>query len=187
MLRRPQLDQLARYAPYDEDARAMNARQRRFVEQEPRCIKRALPVGHHPGSDWINDNAKAPVQLTQHRKLDRWLQLGGHADGEDDVLSVALREAREESGLAEVSPILAGIFVSDVHVIPARGDEPQHFLYDARWLLVADRSLPRVISSESKVLAWVSRDELPRLSSDRSMLRMAKKLKASLAQGSLFR
>src|SRR3569623_1956902 len=135
MHRRPLLDQHARYEPYDEDERAMYARLRRIDAQEPRCFERTLQVVHVTGSGWIVDLAHTHVLLTHLRKLDRWLQLGGHADGEADVLSVELREAREESGLAKVTPILAGIFDSDVHVIPARGAEPQHFHYDVRWLL----------------------------------------------------
>src|SRR3569832_496180 len=119
MHRRPLLNQLTRKEPYNEDERTMNDRLRRVVEQEPRGFERTLQGGHVTGSAWIVDHAHTHVLLTHHRKLDRWLQLGGHADGEADVLSVALREAREESGLAEVTPILAGIFDTDVHVIPA--------------------------------------------------------------------
>src|SRR3569832_556955 len=159
MHRRPLLDQLARYEPYDEDERAMYDRLRRFVEQEPRCFERTLQVGHVTGSAWIVDHAHTHVLLPHHRKLDRWLQLGGHADGEAEVLSVALREAREESGLAEITPIMAGIFDSDVHVIPARGDEPQHKHNNKHKQQKTDRTLPLVICSESKDLAWVSLDE----------------------------
>src|SRR3569832_2721477 len=108
MHRRPLLDQLARYEPYDEDERAMYARLRRFVAQEPRCFARTLQVGHVTGSAWLVDHAHTHVLLTHHRKLDRWLQLSGHADGEADVQSVALREAREESGLAADTPKLPG-------------------------------------------------------------------------------
>src|SRR3569832_1859518 len=79
MHRRPLLDQLARYVPYDEDERAMYDRLRRFVEQEPRCFERTLLVGLVTGSAWIVDHAHTHVLLTHHRKLDRWLQLGGHA------------------------------------------------------------------------------------------------------------
>src|SRR3569623_1653752 len=120
MHRRPLLDQLARKEPYVEDERAMYVRLRCFDEQEPRCCERTLLVGHVTGSAWIVDHAHTHVLLTHHRKLDRWLQLGGHADGEADVLSVALRDAREESGLAGVQPLHRDIFAVDVHAIPAR-------------------------------------------------------------------
>lgn len=160
---------------------------RRFVEQEPRCLERTLPIGHITGSAWIVDHARTHVLLTHHRKLDRWLQLGGHADGETDILNVALRETREESGLTDVTPLLNDIFDIDVHIIPARGNEPEHLHYDVRWLLAADRNRPLVISSESKDLAWIAFDALHHLTSDRSMLRMAEKLQAPLTRGLLSR
>lgn len=177
MHRRPLLDLLAHYRPYDRDEHAMYDRLCRFVEQEPRCFERSLATGHITGSAWIVDHARTHVLLTHHRKLDRWLQLGGHADGETDILNVALREAREESGLEEVTPLSNGIFDIDVHVIPAREAEPEHLHFDVRWLLEADRNPSLVVSSESKDLAWVDLNELHHLSTDRSMLRMAEKLK----------
>lgn len=170
------LQHLARYRPHDEHEREMYETLREFVTNEPDCFERSLSVGHITGSAWIVDHARTHVLLTHHRKLDRWLQLGGHADGEADILNVALREAREESGLADVQPLHRDIFDVDVHAIPARGSEPRHLHYDVRWLLVADRAAPLVISSESKDLAWVPLIELDRFTNDRSMLRMAEKI-----------
>src|SRR3569833_1207079 len=171
------LQHLARYRTNDEHEREMYEALRRFVEQEPRCFKRSLSVGHITGSAWIVDYTRTHVLLTHHRKLDRWLQLGGHADGEAEILNVALREAREESGLAGVQPLHRDIFDVAVHVIPERGNEPRHLHYDVRWLLTAARAAPLVISSESKDLAWVPVIELDRFTNDRSMLRMAEKIK----------
>ena len=87
--------------------------------------------------------------LTQHAKLGRWLQLGGHSDGDPDTLEVALREAREESRL-EVRAVDENIFDLDVHLIPVRGDEPAH--YHMRVLVQAMEDRFRV-SEESRALA----------------------------------
>lgn len=173
---------LQHYRPHDVDEGDMHARVLRFVEREPRCFERTLAEGHITGSAWIVDRDRGHVLLTHHRKLDRWLQLGGHADGESDVLAVALREAHEESGLIDIRPLLSGIFDIDVHAIPARGAEPQHLHYDVRWLLEADRTAPLVISGESRDLAWVALDELEDLTRDRSIMRMAEKLRALYPQ-----
>ena len=79
--------------------------------------------------------------LTHHRKLDRWLQLGGHVDGEQAVHVAALREAQEESGLQHFSFVkIAGRllpFDIDIHPIPATPAEPAHHHYDLRYLLLA--------------------------------------------------
>lgn len=177
MHRLPLLRQLKNYRPVDAHEQEMYTRLVYFVESEPLCFERSLAQGHVTGSSWIVDRARTHVLLTHHRKLDRWLQLGGHAEGEADVLNVALREAREESGLCDIVPVRDGIFDVDVHPIPARATEPRHDHYDVRWLLEADRAAPLIISSESKDLAWVELNALESFTQDRSITRMADKLR----------
>lgn len=175
MHRRSLLTKLQDYQPHDAGERDMYETLMRFVETERDCFERSLRIGHVTGSAWIVNPAHNRVLLTHHRKLDRWLQLGGHADGDPDILAVALREAREESGLPDVRPMSEAIFDVDVHPIPARGAEPRHLHYDVRFLLQADDTAPLVISSESKNLAWVELGEIGRYSSDASITRMAAK------------
>jgi 8-oxo-dGTP pyrophosphatase MutT (NUDIX family) len=110
--------------------------------------------------------------LTHHRKLDKWLQLGGHADGELDPLAVARREAYEESGLRSIRVLTKRIFDVDVHRIPARGEEPEHFHYDIRYLMEADRTEPLLVSSESKAIAWVELASIRTYTEEESMLRL---------------
>ena len=113
-----------------------------FVEQNEMCFERSLDIGHITGSAWVLDFHRTHTLLTHHAKLDKWLQLGGHSDGDPDTLEVALREVREESGLVEVRPISEAIFDVDAHLIPARGAEPEHIHYDIRFLAEADREAP---------------------------------------------
>jgi 8-oxo-dGTP pyrophosphatase MutT (NUDIX family) len=110
-------------------------------------------AGHFTASAWLVDAAGERLLMTHHRKLGRWLQLGGHADGDRDLGLVALREAEEESGLTdlEVSP---EIFDLDRHWIPERGDVPGHWHYDVRYVVRATGSEDFVVSDESHALAW---------------------------------
>ena len=147
----------------------------RFVETEQSCFDRTLQIGHVTGSAWIVDRSHTKALLTHHLKLDRWLQLGGHADGDPDVLRVAMREAREESGIEHIRPVSEAIFDVDVHPIPARGMEPRHLHYDVRFLLEADSEAPLVISGESKDLAWMSLTEIAHVTTERSISRMVTK------------
>jgi 8-oxo-dGTP pyrophosphatase MutT (NUDIX family) len=115
------------------------------------------------------------VLLMHHRKLDRWLQPGGHADGDADLARVALREAREETGLSDLH-LEGGIFDLDRHRIPARANEPGHWHYDVRYLVRAGANESFVVNAESHALAWrpvleVARDE----TLDASLRRMARK------------
>ncbi len=127
------------------------------------------------GSAWIVDCERTHALLTHHRKLDKWLQLGGHADGDPDILRVALREAREESSLEAIRPVSEEIFDVDIHAIPARGGEPAHFHYDVRFLLEADRAAALAVSEESRSLAWVPLDRVAELNGEESVLRMVRK------------
>ena len=93
------------------------------------------------------------VLLTHHRKLGRWLQLGGHADGDRDLARVALREAEEESGLRGLV-VEPAIFDLDRHWIPERGAEPGHWHYDVRYVVRATGGEDFIVSDESHALAW---------------------------------
>jgi len=159
----------------DAHEAAMVADTIRFVEEHEDCLLRSCAPGHLTGSAWIVDATRTRTLLTHHRKLNKWLQLGGHADGEADMRGVALREAREESGLTRLRAVSDQIFDVDRHVIPARGSEPEHFHYDLRFMIEADPAEPLAISDESHDLAWVDVAQVTALNPEESMARMVRK------------
>lgn len=161
--------------PLDPNEAAMTAAMIHFVEAHEDCFQRSCLVGHLTGSAWVVDPARTQVVLTHHRKLDRWLQLGGHADGDPDLLAVALREAREEAGLTRLHPLSVAPFDVDCHRIPARGATPEHWHYDLRFLIEADPAEPLIVSDESHDVAWVALGEVGRLNPSESMARMVRK------------
>jgi 8-oxo-dGTP pyrophosphatase MutT (NUDIX family) len=175
MHRRSLISLLEAYSPSHATDAAARDRILRFVRGHDDCFERSLLEGHVTGSAWIVNASRTQCLLTHHRKLDRWLQLGGHADGQTDALEVAMREAREESGLTSLRPVSEAIFDCDVHPIPGRRDEPEHFHYDVRFLLEADDAEPLVLSEESKELAWVALADVASLESDESVMRMVAK------------
>jgi len=140
----------------------------------PACYRRDCFPGHYTGSAWLVSPRGTQVLLTHHRKLDRWLQLGGHADGDADLGAVALREAGEESGLQGLV-LEPAIYDLDRHWIPPRGADPGHWHYDVRFVVRATKSTDFVLSSESKALAWRDVAEIARNDQfDESMRRMAR-------------
>lgn len=162
-----------------------------FVRSTPDCFHRSHLAGHVTGSALVVPPGLDRVLLMLHGKLGRWLQLGGHADGHPRVEEVALREAREESGLEDLEflpwerllcrdgPLP---FDLDVHALPARGAEPEHLHHDVRFLLVARGGLEPRRNAESRELRWVPLAEARRLTSEESMLRQFRKLEALAAR-----
>ena len=146
-----------------------------FLDSAPQVFERSHAHGHFTGSAWLVSADGERVLLTHHRKLGRWLQLGGHADGDRDLARVALREAEEESGLRELV-VEPGIFDLDRHLIPARGNEPAHWHYDVRYVVRATGSEAFEVSEESLELAWrpvraIAQD----VQADESLRRMAQR------------
>ncbi len=163
---------------YQERYNSRSAEVERFcqlIEMSERCACRDyFDPGHLTGSAWVVDESSSRVLLLHHGKLKRWLQPGGHADGEFDLASVALRETREESGLTRLSLVNEAIFDIDIHQIPSRGSEPAHLHFDVRYLVRADSSEQLVLSHESRDLAWIEVEQLQQYTTEESVLRMAR-------------
>ncbi len=121
------------------------------------------------------DAGRTRTLLTHHRKLGLWLQLGGHADGDPDLAAVAMREAREESGLTRLRLVGPTIFDLDRHLIPERKGVPAHWHFDLRFLIEADPGEALVVSDESHDLAWVELPRVTALNPEESLARMVRK------------
>lgn len=149
-----------------------------FLEllRSPRCFHRDHLPGHITGSAWIVDESKSHALLVHHAKLGKWLQPGGHADGDENVLNVATREVEEETGLTSTELLIPRIFDLDIHPIPARKDFPEHLHYDIRFAFKASNQTELKISEESCDLKWIKLNEIPKLTGQNSsILRMIEK------------
>ena len=178
MHRKGLIQQLRDYHAEWKDESCMVERFIEFVSTNEDCFERRLKEGHITGSAWVVSKDGRQVLLTHHKKLNRWFQLGGHADGNSDILRVAMQEALEESGLERVGPISGKIFDVDIHKIPERGPEPEHYHYDVRYAFKVVGNEEYVVSDESHNLGWIEIEKLSQLTEEDSMLRMACKWKA---------
>lgn len=165
--------QLARFDPPDAEAAATHDRFVAFLDAHPRAAHlRSCASGHLTASALVVDAGRARGLLVHHRKLGRWLQPGGHADGDADLARVALREAREESGVAGLALWRAEPVDLDVHAIPARPGEPAHLHYDARFVVLAPRDAVLTGNHESHEVRWATPGELDELGADASTKRL---------------
>ena len=146
-----------------------------FAQAHEDCFERSLLIGHFTASSWLVNKDNTQALLMHHTKLDRWFQLGGHCDGDSDVLAVALKEAQEESGITSIQAVHTGIFDLDVHVIPEFKGIPEHIHYDVRFLLRVANDEDIVQNSESKELRWISKNPADLPTKERSVTRMFEK------------
>jgi len=152
-------------------------RTRRFVEQHEDCFDSTLWPGHVTGSVWVVNPSRDKVLLLHHRKHDQWFQPGGHADGDADILRVALRETHEETGLPcdDISLVDGGIFDVDIHIIPASRRGPEHIHYDIRFLVEIDDALHVPGNDESHQIMWVPLESVSHFNNNLSTYRMVEK------------
>jgi 8-oxo-dGTP pyrophosphatase MutT (NUDIX family) len=157
---------------------------RDFVGRHADPFDRRIAEGHLTGSAVVLCEGGLRVLLLHHRKLQRWLQPGGHAEiGERSGAAVAMREALEETGIdgLRLHPGPPALLDVDVHAIPARRDEPAHLHLDLRYLVLAPGSAqPRRQEEESADLRYFGWDELAALDLDPGLRRALAKARARL-------
>jgi 8-oxo-dGTP pyrophosphatase MutT (NUDIX family) len=162
-----------------------------LARQHPHITSPLCEVGHITGSSMIVHSASRRVLLNHHKKFDRWMQFGGHMDNDLAPHVTALREAREESGLMDLtfvdathpstssgpgaSHLGARPFDVDVHGVPARNDRPDHLHLDLRYLLATEQPDAAQATDESNDIRWFALEELPALNLETGVWRMIRK------------
>lgn len=159
--------------PGSADHEANRAEILAFLDAHPDALHRSCLEGHLTGSALVVDPSTRRLLLLLHAKVQRWLQPGGHADGDANLAHVALREAEEETGIEGLRVVAPAIDL-DVHVFhDARGRDPDHLHLDVRHLVLAPAGAVASTNHESEGLRWVTLDELPDLGVDKGTVRMA--------------
>jgi 8-oxo-dGTP pyrophosphatase MutT (NUDIX family) len=130
-----------------------------FLARHPDAMSRSCALGHLTASALVMDEDRTRVLLTLHPKVGRWLQLGGHCEPADVTFrGAALREAIEESGIADVEISRTPLRL-DRHPVPCGGRISEHL--DVEFLALVPGDAEAVMSEESDDLRWFGVDELP--------------------------
>jgi len=162
---------LAAFLPIDRRAQNSTAQVRALLRGRGRAaFDRSAQADHITASGFVLSPDRRQVLLMHHRKLDLWLQPGGHCDGDTDVRAVAAREVSEEIGISTAKLISRAIFDIDVHEIPARHAEPAHRHHDIRFLFEVDPAETLPGNDESHALRWLSYDDLSTITDRSSVL-----------------
>ena len=182
----PLLDDLLRHAPADDlESRHCDALLALLTTSSDPFSRAAFDPGHVTASCFIVDPATGRLLLHHHRRLDRWLQMGGHLEPDEAPRDAARREGSEESGLGDLR-LTDDIVDLDVHVIPAGRGEPEHLHFDVRYVAATVRpEAIRFVAEESRDLAWFAlRDAEPRMNEAASS-RVIRKIERLLKEGAL--
>ena len=149
-----------------------------FATNYNNIFSREQEYGHFTASCMLLNSDSTKFLLLHHKKLNIWLQPGGHCDGCEDTLSVAIKEALEETSLESVVPVHESIFDLDIHQIPEFRGVPSHYHFDIRFLLKSNGDNQLQICDEVNDLKWVGFDEdLDEYKLNISVLRMLEKLR----------
>jgi len=172
------LNLLAQYLPISAQEEKVKNDIEHFIKKHPDCFERSLAIGHITASGWLVNHDFSKIFLIHHKKLNIWIQPGGHCDGNPNVLEVAIKEAQEESGITNIIPLSEKIFDIDIHQIPANKKEAAHYHYDIRFLLQAkDADDALVKNDESHEIQWFEPKDFNALPTkkEESVVRMAQK------------
>jgi 8-oxo-dGTP pyrophosphatase MutT (NUDIX family) len=174
------LAQLERYRPAD----ALEARHHAAIVDLVSKAEGAFDRGHFvPGHITASCFIVAgdSLLLHHHRRLGRWLQMGGHVELDEDPRDAALREGSEESGLRDLALAVDGIFDLDVHVIPAAKGEPEHRHFDVRYIArTASPGAVVIDRAESNDVAWVPLERAEALMNEAASSRVIQKIRSRL-------
>ena len=176
---------LEHYAAADTRESESLSRIRRFLASAGDPFARENPDGHVTASAVVARPDGSAFLVVFHRKLSRWLQPGGHTEeGDASAFEAALREAREETGIADLqTPLGEAIFDVDVHAIPAHGRNPAHHHFDVRFLVTAAREPdPGSAEDPTRPMRWMSLAEARGAGIDPSLARALEKAHAILVQ-----
>jgi 8-oxo-dGTP pyrophosphatase MutT (NUDIX family) len=175
------LSSLSLYNPKSVKETAYKSQMLDLLSEGKIAFERRREAGHFTASAWVLDPSTQSVLLILHSKINKWLQPGGHADGNQNLLEVAKKELAEESGINSIETLKSSIFDLDIHTIPSHKGVPEHLHYDMRFIFRGNSNAATQINHESKDIQWVPLDEIPELvGNDDSICRMVEKSKELL-------
>ena len=110
MTREDFIRQIENYAPFNEQEEKDKALILGWISNNENAFSRENTVAHITASAWVVNKDRSKVLMVYHNIYNSWSWMGGHADGETDLLSVAIREVKEEAGISNVRPVSEEIF-----------------------------------------------------------------------------
>lgn len=163
--------QIEKYSPGNEQEQADRQELLRWLGSGMEVFSRSCTPAHFTASAWVVSPDRKQVLMAYHNLYDSWAWMGGHADGEEDLFSVARREVMEECGLTELKALSEDIF--SLEVLSVDGHEKKghyvstHLHLNVTYLFEADPLAPIFIKpDENSGVGWFSTEEVPTKTSE---------------------
>ena len=175
------IDLIKRFNPYNEQEKKDKEIILQCIEKFNDVLTRNNDIAHITSSGFVVNKEKDKVLMIHHNIYNSWSWTGGHADGEEDLLAVAIREVQEETGVKNVHPIISDIFSLDVltvvgHVKKGKYVSP-HLHLSVAYLLEADED--QVLTAkedENSGVKWIPIEKVNEYSNEPYMQKLYSKL-----------
>lgn len=181
------LEAIKSYTPYNEQEAKDKELTLKYSEIFSDMLTRANELVHLTSSAFIVNKNRDKTLMIHHNIYNSWAWTGGHADGEEDLLQIALREAREETGVNKLQPIVDDIFSLDI--IPVLGHVKNglyvapHLHISAAYLIEADENSPLIVKpDENSGVMWIPLDEIDSWSNEAHMKKIYSKIVAKIEE-----
>lgn len=177
MIKQLLLNDLSSHFNYDSFEKESAIATREFISSTISFWQRQNVSGHVTVSTWVVAPDFQHILLVHHKKLDKWLQIGGHIEPcDNDIVSAAKRELYEEAGIENFCMFSNGIYDVDAHLIPGNHEEKAHCHYDIRLAAMVSLEEKLSINNEIKEIKWLSINSIDEFCVNKSMIRMAQKM-----------
>lgn len=180
-------EQIENYKPYNEQEEKDKQIMLKYINTFDDVLTRNNEIGHFTASSWAVNKERTKVIMIYHNIYNSWAWTGGHADGDEDLLRVALKEAEEETGLNNLKQLKEGIFA--LQILPVAGHVKRgkyvssHLHLDCCYLFEADENAPiRIKEDENKGIKWVDIDDVVKITSESWMVPVYAKLNNKLKE-----
>lgn len=167
-------EKLKEYKPYNEQETKDKKVMLRFMNDFDDVLTRDNEIAHFTASAWVLNKARTKVLMIHHNIYNSWSWTGGHADGEEDLLKVAIREVKEETGIIHVNSIIEDVFSIEILTVDGHVKKGKyvssHLHINLTYLLEADENMELIIKpDENSGVMWVEIDKVLEVSNEASM------------------
>ncbi len=157
-------NEIRNYKPYNEQEKRDKEQMLSFMERNPDFLERSNLTGHFSASVWVLNKMHTKVLMVYHNLYDSWSWVGGHADGEEDLRSVALRELEEETGVKHAKLVMEDIFSLETLTVNGHKKRgiyvPSHLHFNITYLVEAEETESlRIKEDENQGVKWWSLEE----------------------------